>query len=69
MPQGIVVRCNKVGPAGKVCGATAVVLKASYKYDTLSYSQGREFGPELVEVRYEIECPNCGKRRQVEKAD
>ena len=68
MPQGLTVTCDNEDASGKACGALAVVLKAQYKYDTLSFPKGRGFGPELVEVRYQIECPKCGTRKQVEKA-
>jgi len=68
MPQALIITCDKEGAQGKVCGAVALVLKVQYKYDTLSFSKGRGFGPKLVETRYEIECPKCGKRKQVERA-
>jgi hypothetical protein len=47
---------------GRRCGATARVLSAHYVYKPASKNAQQL----LVEARYQIHCPKCGPRTQVE---
>jgi hypothetical protein len=53
--------CNAMTPGGR-CGATARVLNAHYVYKP----DMKDAGQVLVEAKYEVVCPTCGPRMQVE---
>jgi len=53
--------------ADAICGATALIRKAHYEYQPQRRARGDGFQQELVEARYEIDCPNCGRRMQAER--
>ena len=65
------VVCNARIPGGGVCGATATVLAVQRFYDTFMYKPGAggRFDVQLRETHYEIDCPHCGRRTQIVKAD
>ena len=48
------------------CGSAALVRTAHYVYDR-EPSTNLEREVTIREARYEIECPKCGHRTQVEK--
>jgi hypothetical protein len=55
------IACNAETPTGR-CEAAAQVLNAHYVYKP----DAKDAGQVLVEARYEIVCPQCGPRMQVE---
>jgi hypothetical protein len=71
MLQGLTVVCDNQKPDGTICGTTAIVVRASYEYENVDFvhPDPQNALPSLKESRFEIECPNCGHRRQVEKAE
>jgi len=50
------------------CGKPALILQTHYEYRPKRGAQQDQPQQELVETRYEIDCPNCGKRTLVQKA-
>jgi Zn finger protein HypA/HybF involved in hydrogenase expression len=54
-----------------VCGATAKVVSANPRFESKMYGPGAggRFKQVLQETHYVIECPKCGRRGQVVKAD
>ena len=62
--------CNAVKARG-VCGATAKVVSAHPRFDSQMYGPGvgGQFTHVLRETRYVIDCPRCGRRDQIVKAD
>jgi DNA-directed RNA polymerase subunit RPC12/RpoP len=68
MLQGLTVVCDNQNNDGTPCGATAIVIRAAYAYEEVDFLTTGQL-PTLLEARYEIQCPNCGHRRQVEKAE
>jgi len=63
--QPVTIICDAQTSQG-LCGATAIIRKAHYVYRPKRTASRQEFQQELVEARYEIDCPNCGRRMQVE---
>jgi hypothetical protein len=63
-----VVACRNILSDKRLCGASVVLLKAEYSYRSTPIA-GAPFPQQrtLVEAKYEIDCPNCGKRTQIEK--
>jgi hypothetical protein len=51
---------------GRVCGAQATVRQVHYKYTAQLVRRQGEFQQVLSEAQYEISCPRCGWRTQVE---
>jgi hypothetical protein len=47
------------------CGETALVRAVSYVYERERYSPA----PVLREAQFQIDCPRCGQRTQVERFD
>jgi hypothetical protein len=68
MLQGLTVVCDAKNDDGARCGATAIVVRASYAYEDLDFLTKGQL-PTLLESRYEIQCPNCGYRPQVAKVE
>jgi hypothetical protein len=66
MLQGLTIVCSKLGADGKPCGATAVVTRATYEYANVDFTRPGHC-PDLVEAKYEIQCPKCGPRVQFER--
>jgi len=64
--QPVTIICDAQTSQG-LCGATAVIRNAHYVYRPKRTASRQEFQQELVEARYEIDCPNCGRRTQVER--
>jgi hypothetical protein len=62
------VICDAIRPGGHRCGERAIVLKAQYFYDTRPHRGPGGYQHTLRETHYEIECPHCGRRTQIEKA-
>jgi hypothetical protein len=65
--EAATVICNSIMPSGASCGERAVVLKAHYLYDTRVYQGPGGYQHTLRETHYEIECPHCGRRTQIER--
>jgi hypothetical protein len=64
--QPATIECDAADAQGRPCGEIADVHEVHYKY-----SPAIERGPfsldrVLVEVRYDIDCPRCGYRTQIE---
>jgi len=61
------ISCHAVTPEKGVCDARALVHEVHYVY---SPSPGGgapgDFERVLTEIRYDIDCPKCGYRTQVE---
>ena len=52
----------------EVCGATALIHDIHFIYDSVMYrGGGGQFQQVLRETRYDIQCPNCGRRTVVAK--
>jgi len=63
------VICNSVKPDGSVCGQPAIVHNARYEYQTKLYGHhSGQISHQLKASHYDIECPDCGHRVQVERA-
>jgi hypothetical protein len=61
------IRCNAATATG-ASGAKARVYQAQYSYQPRVGASQDQFQRELVETRYQIECPRCGFRVQVASA-
>ena len=62
--------CNGRTPDGRVCGATALVIAARPVIDSQMYRGGGGIIRDVLrETHYDIECPRCGSRTQIVKAD
>ena len=60
-----VVACRNLLSDRRLCGAVALVHRVEYKYD----SPGPVEDPDelvLLEATYDLECPRCGRRTQVD---
>jgi hypothetical protein len=54
----------------EACGSNALIHDIHYVYDNLMYrGGGGKFEQVLRETRYDIECPKCGRRTVVVKAE
>jgi hypothetical protein len=67
--QPLTVVCNARKPGGTWCGETAVVHQARYEFDTDLYGSPGGIQHRVTKAVYEIECPKCGRRTQIEKAE
>jgi hypothetical protein len=67
--QPTTILCDAHDAQGRVCGATAEVRQVHYKYVPHLDRQRAEFQQVLSETHYEIDCPRCGWRTQVETVD
>jgi hypothetical protein len=65
--EPLTVVCNARNAAGTWCGQTAVVHSAQYEFATDLYGSPGGIQHTLKSAIYEIECPNCGRRTQIEK--
>jgi hypothetical protein len=67
--QPTMIACNGRDAHGNICGAEAEVRRVHYKY--VAEREGRlgDVQQVLSETQYEIECPRCGWRTQVEKVE
>ena len=61
------VECDARDSQGRPCGAIALVTKVHYKYVPHRTGSSGEVEQVLEETHYDIECPKCGPRRQVQK--
>ncbi|RIK76582.1 MAG: hypothetical protein DCC67_13705 [Planctomycetota bacterium] len=60
------IACDGRDPAGRRCGAEALIRRIDYRYTTeVDILQG-EARQVLHETHYEVDCPVCGLRTQVE---
>jgi hypothetical protein len=66
--QPSMVVCDGRAGDGKSCGAEAQVRRVHYKYMARLNRRIGEIQQVLSEVQYEINCPRCGWRTQVELA-
>ena len=66
--QPSVVACD--GPVGEggICGAEAQVRRVHYRYTAKLNRRIGEVQQVLSEIQYEINCPRCGWRTQLERA-
>jgi phage terminase large subunit GpA-like protein len=51
------------------CGETALVRGVRYVYARTTGSDVESAQPVLREAHFQIECPRCGERQQVERFD
>jgi hypothetical protein len=58
MLQGLTVVCDNPTADGTPCGATAIVIRASYAYDDIDFLTPGQL-PTLLEARYEISAPTA----------
>jgi len=61
------IACDSRDSEGRLCGATAEVRRIHYKYVPQVFRG--EVEQVLSETHYDIECPRCGWRTQIEKAE
>jgi hypothetical protein len=66
--QPSVVVCDGRAGDGSVCGAEAQVRRVHYRYTARLNRRLGEVHQVLNEVEYEIACPRCGWRTQLERA-
>ena len=67
--EPMTIVCNAQKPGGTWCGQPAIVHKAEYELDTGGYDSPSGIRYTLRTAVYEIECPACGRRTQVERAE
>ena len=62
------VICNAVKSDGNPCGQPSIVHNSRHEYATeLFRDAGGIVGHTLTASHYDIECPDCGNRVQVER--
>lgn len=61
------VVCNAARSDGSWCGRYAVVLRAEYQFEQGPFTEGNEGLPQVARAVYEVECPQCGRRVQIER--
>jgi hypothetical protein len=59
--------CANLRADGASCGETALVHVVHYVYRPAEVSEGFAANHKLTESHYEIVCPRCGRRTQIEK--
>jgi len=64
--QPTTIICDGRDSEGRPCGATAEVRRVHYKYVPHLDRPLGEMQQVLSETHYEIDCPHCGWRTQVE---
>jgi hypothetical protein len=64
--QPTTIECDASDAKGHPCGETAAVHEVHYKYAPTIYRRPFNLDRVLVEIRYDIDCPRCGYRTQVE---
>jgi hypothetical protein len=64
--QPAAIRCTAGQTWGRTCGAEAAVRQVHYRYVTETDWTAGELRQVLSETHYDIECPHCGRRTQVE---
>jgi hypothetical protein len=52
---------------GGPCGEEAVIRQVHYVYQPRFGAPREEVLQELVETRYDIDCPHCGARVQIDR--
>jgi hypothetical protein len=62
------IKCDSQGAEGPPCGADALVHLVHYVYSREQKPGQPAASHVLRETRYEIDCPRCGRRTQVEKS-
>jgi hypothetical protein len=67
--QPTMIVCDGRDAKGNICGAAAEVRRVHYKYVAELELPLGELQQVLSETQYEIECPRCGWRTQVEKIE
>jgi hypothetical protein len=65
--QPSMLACDARTGSGESCGADAQVRRVHYKYTARLNRRLGEVQQVLSEVQYEINCPRCGWRTQVER--
>jgi hypothetical protein len=61
------ILCDAHTPEGS-CGSVVRIRQAHYEYRPRPWNTADGIQQELIETRYEIECPRCGYRVQVERS-
>jgi hypothetical protein len=60
------IRCDAKLPGGTACGQPAIIHGTHHEYaSNFGWERGGSFEHALVETRYDIECPRCGRRTQI----
>jgi hypothetical protein len=63
--RGETISCDSLRSNGGSCGAPALIHQVHYRYEA-----GPDWMPDveriLTEIHYDISCPRCGYRTQVE---
>ena len=67
--QPAMIVCDGRDPNGRPCGAEAEVRRVHYKYVAEMERQLGEVQQVLSETQYEIECPRCGWRTQIQRVE
>jgi hypothetical protein len=65
--QPSMILCDGRDANGRPCGAEAEVRRVHYKYVSEFKRPFGDVQQVLSETQYEIECPRCGWRTQVER--
>lgn len=61
--------CDGRDHRGVYCGATAILQRIDYRHGAILDEGSAAYRHILREIRYQIICPKCGPRVQVEKAE
>jgi hypothetical protein len=67
--QPTTLPCEAPAGDGQRCGAEALVRRVHYRYTATLNRQLGEVQQVLSEAIYEINCPHCGWRTQVQKVE
>jgi hypothetical protein len=62
----VTIVCNGGASRGRRCGAEAEIRQVHYRYVTEADHSSGELRQVLYETHYDIDCPTCGRRTQVE---
>jgi len=66
MHPATIICDNRVRDSAR-CGETALVRCISYVYSREADAGSVAAGPVLREAHYQINCPRCGQRKQIER--
>jgi hypothetical protein len=63
------IECDATDADGRPCGEIAAVHEVHYKYAPTIQRRPFTLDRVLVEIRYDIDCPRCGYRTQLEPVE
>ena len=63
------ITCDGRNYGGMFCGATAILQRIDYRHGAILDEGSTAYRHILRETRYQIICPKCGPRVQVEMAE